>query len=74
MAASAWTIFDRAKHKIATSTMPLSGGIFRLSLHRTSVSAVLVGDVTIKTSIVDECSGGGYAARTLSGVAWTNGA
>lgn len=74
MAASAWTIFDRAKHKIATSTMPLSGGVFRLSLHRTSASANLVGDITIFSSVGDECSGGGYAAVTLAGVAWTNGA
>jgi len=74
MAASAWTIFDRAKHKIATSTMPLSGGVFRLSLHRTSASANLVGDITIFTSVGDQCSGGGYAAVTLAGVAWTNGA
>ena len=75
MAASAWTIFDRAKHKMATSTMPLSGGIFRLSLHRTSASALLVdGNITIFTSVLDECSGGGYAAITLAGILWTNGA
>jgi hypothetical protein len=75
MAASAWTIFDRAKHKIATSTMPLSGGIFRLSLHRTSASANLTpGVITIFSEIGDQCSGGGYVARTLSGVAWTDGA
>ena len=74
MAASAWTIFDRAKHKMATSTMPLSGGVFRISLHRTSASALLSAQsITIFTSLGDQCSGGGYVARTLSGIAWTNG-
>ena len=75
MAASAWTIFDSAKHKMATSQMPLSGGVFRISLHKTSASALLSNQgITIFTSLGDQCSGGGYVARTLSGVAWTAGA
>ena len=74
MAASAWTIFDSAKHKIGNGDIDLSSGTFRLSLHRTSASANLVGDITIFTSVGDQCSGGGYAALTLSGVAWTAGA
>lgn len=74
MAASAWTIFDRAKHYIGDGTIPLSGSTFRLSLHRTSASANLVGDITIFTSVGDQCSGGGYAAKTLGSVVWTAGA
>lgn len=74
MAASAWTIFDRGKHKIGNGDIDLSSSLFRLSLHRTSASANLVGDITIFSSVGDECSGGGYAAATLGSVTWTAGA
>jgi hypothetical protein len=74
MAASAWTIFDQAKHYIGDGTIPLSGSTFRLSLHRTSASANLVGDITIFSSVGDQCSGGGYVALTLADIAWTAGA
>jgi hypothetical protein len=72
MAASAWTVFDSAKHKIGNGDIDLSSHTFRLSLHRTSASANLAGDITIFTSVGDQCSGGGYAAGTLAGVAWTS--
>lgn len=74
MAASAWTIFDRAKHHIGVGTINLSSGNFRLTLHRTSASANLVGDITTYASVGDECSGGGYSDVSLAGIAWTNGA
>ena len=74
MAASAWTIFDSAKHKIGNAAINLSAHTFRLSLHRTSASANLVGDITIFSSVADECSGGGYVARTLASVVWEAGA
>ena len=75
MAASAWTIFERAKHNMAIGTINLSADNFRLSLHRTSISAVLsISTVTLFSEITDECSGGGYTAQSLAGVAWTNGA
>lgn len=70
MAASAWTVFDSAKHKIGNGAINLSSHTFRLSLHRTSASANLAGDITIFTSVGDQCSGGGYAAKTLAGVSW----
>jgi len=74
MAASAWVVFDRAKHKVGDGTIDLSGGSFRMSLHRTSASANLVGNITIMTSVADEVTGGGYAELALSGIAWTDGA
>lgn len=77
MAASAWVIFDRAKHYIGDGTIDLSGGEFRISLHKTSASANLVGDITIKSSVGSEISAtGGYAAggQSLSSPLWTNGA
>lgn len=74
MAASAWTIYDSAKHKIGNGDIDLSSSTFRLSLHRTSASANMVGANSIFTSIADECSGGGYVAKTLAGTVWTAGA
>lgn len=73
MAASAWTIFDSAKHKIGNGDIDLSTHLFRLSLHRTSASANLVGDITIFTSVGSQSSGGGYAAATLASVTWAAG-
>jgi hypothetical protein len=76
MAASAWVLFDRAKHYIGDGTIDLSGGEFRISLHSTGASANLVGDITIKSSVGSECTGGGYVAggQSLTGVTWTQGA
>lgn len=73
MAASAWTVFDVAKHKIAVGSLNLSAGPFRMSLHRTSASTLISGAITVFASIGDECSGGGYSALTLSGVTWAAG-
>jgi len=76
MAASAWIIFDRAKHYIGEGTIDLSGGEFRISLHGTLASTNLTGDITIKSSVGTEASGGGYAAggQSLSTPLWTDGA
>lgn len=77
MAASAWVIFDRAKHKIGNGSINLSGGEFRISLHKTSASANLVGDITIWSSIGSEISArGGYVAggQSLSTPLFTQGA
>lgn len=73
MAASAWVIFKKAKHYIGDGTIPLSGGIFRLSLHRTSAPLSAGADLTIFTSVGDQCSGGGYVAKTLASHVWTAG-
>ncbi len=76
MAASAWTIFDQAKHKIGDGTIDLSGGVFRLALYATASSANMVGDITIQSSIGNESSGGGYplGGTTLGSIVWTAGA
>ncbi len=73
MAASAWTIFDVAKHRIGDGGIDLSGAGFRISLHRSSASTNLTAAITSFGSIGDECSGGGYSAILLAGVAWTAG-
>jgi len=75
MAASAWTVFDQAKHNLGNGVIDLSAHTFRLSLHRTSASALVVdGDITIFTSVGDQCSGGGYVAVTLASTTWAAGA
>jgi len=76
MAASAWTVFDQAKHKIGDGTIDLSGGTFRLALYRTSASANLIGNITIQSSIGSESSGGGYplGGTALGSITWTAGA
>lgn len=73
MAASAWTIFDRAKHYMGDGTISLSGGIFRVSLHRTS-AAISAGTGSIFSQVGSESSGGGYVAKTLPSHTWTAGA
>ena len=70
MAASAWTIFDQAKHYIGMGTIDLSGGSFRLTLHRTSASANLVGNITTFASVGSESSGGGYSDFSLASISW----
>jgi hypothetical protein len=83
MAASQWTVFARAKHKIGIRTagvasIDLSGDTFKLTLHRTAASANIVGaDVSIFSSVGSLASGGGAATGTgvaLAGVTWTTGA
>ena len=76
MAASAWVVFDIAKHDMAIGVINLSAGPFRLSLHQTAASANLVGDITILSSVASESSGGGYPAGglSLSGITWVEAA
>lgn len=76
MAASAWVVFNQAKHNIGNGVIDLSAGEFRISLHSTGASANLVGDITIKTSVGSEVTGGAYAAGGLSlaNNTWTAGA
>lgn len=73
MAADAWTLFNSAKHKIGNGDIDLSSGVFRMSLHRTSASANVVGAISVFSSVGDECAGGGYVATTLNGTQWAAG-
>lgn len=76
MAASAWSVFWTAKHRmgLTTSGFNLSGAIMRMSLHRTAASAnLLTGFASTFGSISFMASGGGVNAEglTLSAVTWT---
>ena len=72
MAASAWIIFDNAKHALGNDEINLSADTFRLALYSTAASANITGDITIQSSIGSESSGGGYPAggTTLASNTW----
>ena len=72
MAASAWIIFDNAKHALGNDEINLSADTFRLALYSTAASANITGDVTIQSSIGSESSGGGYplGGTTLASTTW----
>ena len=74
MAASAWSVFWTAKHRLGETGFTLSGGKFRMSLHKTSASAnLLSGNVSTFNSISYMASGGAVNAegQTLDSVTWT---
>lgn len=80
MAVGTWKIYAKAKKLIGQGTIVLtSGGIFRMSLHRTSASTNINKLSTLSTfaSVGSEISArGGYVAsgRTIPAIKWTTGA
>lgn len=83
MAAGPWKVYTRAKRLLASGSITLGAGVFRLSLHRTSASADILrvsnGGISTFASIGSEISAtGGYVAggRTLPPATgrWTVGA
>jgi len=79
VAASAWSVFYSAKHRMGVASIgfSLSAGIMRMSLHKTSVSAnLLTGFVSTFGSVSFMASGGGVNAegQTLDSVTWSGAA
>lgn len=77
MAAGTFVVFKRAKGNLGKAAINLSTGNYYMSLHKTSASANLVGDVSTFASVGSEISAtGGYTAggKVLSGLAWTTAA
>jgi len=75
MAASAWSVFWTAKHRMGVASIgfSLSAGIMRMSLHRTACSAnLLSGNVSSFGSVSFMASGGGVnvEGQTLDSVTW----
>ena len=63
MAASAWALWDEAKHRICNGDINLSAGPFRLALYSSAASGSINTDpLTIQSEIGSECSGGTYTA------------
>ena len=73
MAAGAWKINPNAKLKLGNLSIDLGGAVFNITLHSVGASAnLLVGNVSVFTSIGSNCTGGGYtsAGNTLSSPTW----
>lgn len=73
MAASAWAVFNQAKHNLGLGNLNLSGGTYKAVLFRTSASANLLTDVSSLGSIgaFTSTAGNGDEVATLASLAWT---
>jgi hypothetical protein len=80
MAAGTWKVFNKAKRFFGNGTIVLGAGVYKMSLHRASASAVFAGlAISTFASAVGEISArGGYVAggRNLvpATAQWTIGA
>lgn len=76
MAATAWTIYDKAKQKIGNGTIKLGVDIFSMQLH-TSSSNISTSTLSLATSVDNQvAAGNGYTTggQALTTVEWTVGA
>jgi len=76
MAATAWTLYDKAKKKIGNGTIVLGAGVVKGHLH-TSASNASTSTLSLHSSVNNEVAqGNGYlsAGKSLTGLAWTVGA
>jgi hypothetical protein len=76
MAATAWTIYDKAKKKIGNGVIVLGAGVVKAHLH-TSASNASTSAVSLHSSVNNEVAqGNGYlsAGKSLASLAWTVGA
>jgi hypothetical protein len=76
MAATAWTLYDKAKKKIGNGTIKLGVDTFKVQLHQ-STSNASTSTLSLATSVTNEvANGNGYTTggKTLASVTWTVGA
>lgn len=76
MAATAWTLYDKAKKKIGNGTISLGVDVLTMQLH-TSASNASTSALSVATSVNNQvAAGNGYATggKTLGTVEWTVGA
>lgn len=73
MAASAWSVFNQAKHNLGLGNIDLSGSTFKAMLFRTSASANLISDISALGSVGSFTSTASNAdeTATLGAIAWT---
>jgi hypothetical protein len=73
MAASAWTVFNQAKHNLGLGNIDLSGDTFNMTLFRTSASANLISNISTYASIgsFTSTAGGGDDTTALASLVWT---
>lgn len=76
MAATAWTLFNKAKKKIGNGTIQLGVNTLKMQLH-TSASNCSTATLSTAASVTNEvANGNGYTTggATLASVTWTTGA
>ncbi len=76
MAATAWTLYNKAKKKLGNGTIQLGVNTLRMQLH-TSASNCSTATLSTAASVTNEvAAGSGYATggQALTGVVWTVGA
>lgn len=73
MAASAWSVFNQAKHNMGLGNITLSGGVYKAVLFRTSASANLISDISSLGSVgaFTSTAGNGDEVATLASRTWT---
>lgn len=76
MAATAWTLYDKAKKKLANGTIKLGVDVFKMQLH-TSASNASTSTLSTAASVTGEvANGNGYTTggKSLTSITWTTGA
>jgi hypothetical protein len=73
MAASAWTVFNRAKLNLGLGKLVLNAGTWKIMLFRSGVSANLLTDVSTIGSLgsFTATAGGGDDTETLGTLVWS---
>ena len=73
MAASAWTVFNAAKHNLGLGNIDLSGDTINIGLFRTSASAILESTISTHASIgsFTASSSNGDYKEALGSLVWT---
>ena len=76
MAATPWTLYDKAKKKLGAGTIQLGVNVFKMQLH-TSASNASTSTLSTAASVSGEvANGSGYTTggKSLASVTWTTGA
>ena len=79
MAATAWSIYNKAKKKLCNGTIQLGTNVLKVQLH-TSAGAAIVSSFTLSlassASASEVANGNGYTTggKSLTSVTWTTGA
>lgn len=76
MAATAWTLYDKAKKKLGNGTIQLGVNVFKMQLH-TSASNASTSTLSTAASVTNEvANGNGYTTggKSAASVTWTVGA
>ena len=73
MAASAWTVFNQAKHNLGLGNIDLSGDTFGIALFRSSASTTLATNISTYASVgsFTSTAGGADEIQAIVSPTWT---